>query len=142
MAKEVPTIQAATRDRIGSRYSKRLRAAGRLPAVIYGSGTELVHVALPEHDLNLALRRPRVVLSVSFDGSTVLVKPRDIQRDPVKRTLEHVDLVVVSQQEAAAIAVAAARLPVVWMAPNSPLASRALSRTIPVSGFQVPPPLA
>ena len=48
MAKEVPTIQAATRDRIGSRYSKRLRAAGRLPAVIYGSGSDPLSIHVDE----------------------------------------------------------------------------------------------
>lgn len=71
-----------------------------MPAVIYGSGQELVHVALPDHDLNLALRKTRVVLSISFDGKTYLTKPRDVQRDPVRQTLEHVDLVIIDAAEA------------------------------------------
>ena len=52
MAKEVPTIEATMRDRLGSRYSKRLRAAGRLPAVLYGHGSEplAVHV---DHKITL-----------------------------------------------------------------------------------------
>ena len=94
-------MTAVSRSDFGKGAARRIRRDGHIPAVIYGAGTELVHVALPEHDLNLALRRPRVVLSVSFDGTTVLVKPRDIQRDPVKRNLEHIDLVIISKSEAA-----------------------------------------
>ena len=93
-------LTASPRSDFGKGAARRIRREGNIPAVIYGSGTELVHVALPEHDLNLALRKPRVVLSVSFDGSTLLVKPRDVQRDPVKRNLEHVDLVIISAEEA------------------------------------------
>ena len=93
-------MTAVPRSDFGKGAARRIRREGNIPAVIYGSGTELVHVALPEHDLNLALRKPRVVLSVTFDGSTVLVKPRDIQRDPVKRNLEHIDLVIITKEEA------------------------------------------
>jgi large subunit ribosomal protein L25 len=69
--------------------------------VLYGEGQELLHISLPAHDLDLALRKARVVLSVQLDGQSILVKPRDVQRDPVKRSLEHVDLIVISQREAA-----------------------------------------
>lgn len=94
-------LSAVARTDFGKGAARRIRREGNIPAVIYGEGTELVHVALPTHDLDLALRRPRVVLSITFDGSTVLVKPRDIQRDPVKRNLEHLDLVIISKKEAA-----------------------------------------
>ena len=93
-------LTAVARSDFGKGAARRIRREGNIPAVIYGDGSELLHVALPTHDLDLALRRPRVTLSISFDGSTVLVKPRDIQRDPVKRSLEHVDLVIISKQEA------------------------------------------
>lgn len=93
-------MTAVSRSDFGKGAARRIRREGNIPAVIYGDGTELVHVALPTHDLDLALRRPRVVLSVTFDGGTLLVKPRDIQRDPVKRSLEHVDLVIISAEEA------------------------------------------
>lgn len=93
-------ITAGPRSSFGKGASRQLRRAGQVPAVIYGSNTELVHVALPAHDLDLALRKPRVVLAVSFEGTSYLTKPRDVQRDPVKRTLEHIDLVVISAAEA------------------------------------------
>ncbi len=93
-------LNAISRSDFGKGAARRMRRDGNIPAVIYGQGMELVHIAIPNHDLDLALRKPRVVLSISLDGGTVLTKPRDIQRDPVKRTLEHVDLVVITEHEA------------------------------------------
>jgi len=95
------SISATPRSDFGKGAARRVRRGGQVPGVIYGRGTELTHVSLPEHELDLALRKPRVVLNVQIDGTTYLTKPRDIQRDPVKRSLEHVDLVVITQQEAA-----------------------------------------
>lgn len=94
------SIAAEPRSDFGKGASRRLRRAGRIPAVIYGQGSELVHVSLPGHELELALRKPRVVLEVTGAQGTTIVKPRDVQRDPVRRTLEHVDLVVITAAEA------------------------------------------
>ena len=94
-------ITASPRSDFGKGAARRVRRSGNVPGVIYGSGTELTHISLPEHELDLALRKPRVVINVQIDGTTYLTKPRDIQRDPVKLNLEHVDLVVITQQEAA-----------------------------------------
>jgi large subunit ribosomal protein L25 len=93
-------LTAVPRSDFGKGAARRIRRDGNIPAVIYGSGSDLVHIALPTHDLDLALRRPRVVLSITVDSGVVLVKPRDIQRDPVKRSLEHVDLVIITEHEA------------------------------------------
>ncbi len=101
------SITAEPRSDFGKGAARRSRRAGLVPAVIYGHGQEIQHVALPDHALSLALRKPGVVLEVVFEGKTTLVAPRDVQRDPVKRVIEHVDLVVVSKKEAEAIAVAA-----------------------------------
>ena len=68
MAKEVPTIQASLRDKIGSRYSKRLRAAGRLPAVIYGHGSEPMSVHVDEHMTIGALKKGLHVINLDIDG--------------------------------------------------------------------------
>ncbi len=94
-------ITAQKRADFGKGAARKLRVTGMVPAVLYGSGHELVHVSLPGHELDLALRRPRVVLAINISGDISLVKPRDVQRDPVKRTLEHVDLVIISEREAA-----------------------------------------
>jgi large subunit ribosomal protein L25 len=93
-------LSAVPRSDFGKGAARRIRREGNIPAVIYGEGAELVHISLPTHDLALALRRPRVVLEITVDGRTVLVKPRDIQRDPVKRSLEHLDLIIISTEEA------------------------------------------
>ena len=95
------SITGESRSDFGKGAARRTRRAGLVPAVIYGKGQEPQHVALPDHDLTLALRHPGLVLEVSIDGAKILVAPRDIQRDPVKRTLEHVDLVVLNKAEAA-----------------------------------------
>ena len=97
-------ITAEPRSDFGKGAARRIRRSGLVPAVIYGHGQEIQHVALPDHDLALALRKPGVVLQVSLEGKTTLVAPKDVQRDPVKRVIEHVDLVIVSQKEADAIA--------------------------------------
>ncbi len=94
-------ITAEPRTDFGKGAARRLRRSGNIPAVIYGSGMELTHVALDEHSIDLALRKPRVVLNVTYGGTVYLTKPRDVQRDPVKRNLEHVDLVIITKQEAA-----------------------------------------
>lgn len=93
-------LTASPRSDFGKGAARRSRRAGLTPAVIYGQGTELLHIGLPTHDLDLALRKPRVVLTITVDGKEIITKPRDVQRDPVKRTLEHVDLVIITAQEA------------------------------------------
>ncbi len=101
-------ITAVPRSEFGKGAARRTRRAGLVPGVIYGHGQEVRHVALPDHELGLALRHAGVVLELELDGKKTLVAPRDVQRDPVKRVLEHVDLVVVTQAEAAELAQAAA----------------------------------
>lgn len=93
-------LTASPRSDFGKGAARRTRREGSTPAVIYGGDVDLLHIAINTHELDLALRKPRVVLSLQIEGRTVLTKPRDIQRDPVKRTLEHVDLVVITAEEA------------------------------------------
>ncbi len=94
------SISAEPRSDFGKGAARRLRRAGSVPAVIYGGGTELQHVSLPAHDLMLALKRPKVTLAVQVAGGSVTVAPRQVQRDPVRQVIEHVDLVVISAAEA------------------------------------------
>jgi len=94
-------MTASSRTEFGKGAARRIRRAGQIPAVLYGTDTKLIHVTLPAHELNLALRKPRVVLNIDFDSQTYLTKPRDIQRDPVRLDLEHIDLIVITKKEAA-----------------------------------------
>jgi large subunit ribosomal protein L25 len=94
------SITGEPRSDFGKGAARRTRREGRVPAVIYGRGSEPQHVSLPDHELTLALRHPGLVLEVTIEGKTVLVAPRDVQRDPVKRVLEHLDLVLITAAEA------------------------------------------
>lgn len=100
-------MSAVARSDFGKGAARRLRRTGMVPAVIYGPGTDPIHVALDGHDLAQALRKPRVVLALTVDGVEHIVAPRDVQRDVVRQVLEHVDLVVIGRAEAKARAAAA-----------------------------------
>ena len=92
-------IDAEPRTEFGKGAARRLRATGRVPAVVYGSDTEVTHLSLDAHDLMMALKTPKVVLEVAMGSETFTVAPRDVQRDPIKLSFEHVDLVVLSRRE-------------------------------------------
>lgn len=106
MSKEVPTIQAQTRDRLGSRYSKRLRTAGRLPAVIYGHGSTPLAVHVDEKITISALKKGLHVINLAIDGAsteTVLVK--DLQFGFLGDNVIHMDLTRVNLDEVVTVAV-------------------------------------
>ena len=92
-------IAATTRTKFGKGASRQFRREGTVPAVMYGAGSEIRHCLLPGHELNLALRIPRVVLDVDLDGESKLVAPRDVQRDPVRTDLLHIDLILLTDAE-------------------------------------------
>ena len=93
-------IAAETRSEFGKGVARRLRLDGRVPAVLYGHGTETRHLTLPAHDLMRALRTSNVLLrleGLSKDGEIAL--PKAVQRDPIKNIIEHVDLILVRRGE-------------------------------------------
>lgn len=93
-------IAAEPRTEFGKGAARRTRRAGMVPAVLYGHGTAPQHISLPGHDLMLALKTPNVLLRVEgLAGGTELALPKDVQRDPIKGFLEHVDLLLVKRGE-------------------------------------------
>jgi large subunit ribosomal protein L25 len=92
-------IVAESRTEFGKGAARRTRRAGKVPAVLYGHGTDPVHLALPGHDLMLALKTPNVLLTLDLEGGKQLALPKDVQRDPIKGFLEHVDLLLVKRGE-------------------------------------------
>ena len=102
------TLTAASRTDFGKGAARRYRREGRVPAVIYGNGDKPVHITLDSHDLTQLLRHKVTSLQVTLDGATYNVTPRDVQLEPVRRYVEHLDLVVVTASQAQAIARAAA----------------------------------
>ena len=100
-------ISAVSRTEFGKGAARRTRRAGLVPAVLYGHGGDPVHVSLPGHDTLLALRGAIALLSISIDGERPqLALPKQVQRNPVKGTIEHVDLVIVKKGEKVTVEVA------------------------------------
>ena len=92
-------VHAELRENFGKGFARRLRAAGKIPAVIYGHGTDPVHVALPGHQVSLLIRRANVVLELDVNGTEQLTLVKDVQKDPVHQIIEHIDLLVVRKGE-------------------------------------------
>ena len=92
-------VHAELRTNFGKGFARRLRAAGKIPAVIYGHGTEPVHVALPGHQVSLIIRRANALLELDIEGKGQLALVKDVQKDPVHQIIEHIDLLVVKKGE-------------------------------------------
>ena len=92
-------LVAEPREQFGKGFARRIRAAGKIPAVIYGHGTEPQHVTLPGHEVGLILRKANQVLELDISGKTQLALVKDVQKDPVHQIIEHLDLVVVRKGE-------------------------------------------
>jgi len=96
---EDTTVRAELRENFGKGFARRLRAAGKIPAVLYGHGTAPVHVALPGHQVALLIRRANAVLELDIEGTAQLALVKDVQKDPVHQIIEHIDLVIVRRGE-------------------------------------------
>lgn len=92
-------VIAETRTSFGKGAARKLRASGKIPAVMYGHGTEPKHVALPAHQIGLIIRKSNAVLELEIDGVESLALVKDVQKDPVLRIIEHLDLIVVRKGE-------------------------------------------
>jgi large subunit ribosomal protein L25 len=92
-------LTAELRTEFGKGAARRIRRAAKVPAVLYGHGTEPIHISLPGHETLLALRTANALLSIEVDGGRQLALPKQVQRDPIKHTIEHVDLVIVRSGE-------------------------------------------
>jgi large subunit ribosomal protein L25 len=93
-------IVAESRTEFGKGPARRTRRAGKVPAVLYGHGDKPRHLSLPGHELMLALKHDsNVLLTLQTEDGDQLALPKVVVRDPIKRTLEHVDLVAVRKGE-------------------------------------------
>ncbi|MGW6200672.1 50S ribosomal protein L25/general stress protein Ctc [Kribbella sp. NPDC055110] len=93
-------IQAESRTEFGKGAARRIRRDNKVPAVLYGHGSDPVHITLPGHDTMLALKTANALLLIEVeDGESHLALPKQVQRDPLKGTIEHVDLVIVRRGE-------------------------------------------
>jgi large subunit ribosomal protein L25 len=95
-------ISAEPRTEFGKGGARRTRRAGKVPAVLYGHGEKPRHIALPAREFAAAIRHGgnNQIFNIEIsDGSAALALPKAIQRDPIKDTYEHVDLLVVRRGE-------------------------------------------
>jgi large subunit ribosomal protein L25 len=99
------TINGSARTEFGKGASRRARRDGLVPAVIYGHGEKPKHVVLPARELGNALKTSNVLIDVVIDGKTELTLPKAVVRDPLKSTLEHIDLLIVRRGEKVVVSI-------------------------------------
>ncbi|MCX4823665.1 50S ribosomal protein L25/general stress protein Ctc [Streptomyces sp. NBC_01142] len=92
-------LAAELRSEFGKGAARRIRRENKVPGVLYGHGSDPIHISLPGHELLLALRTSNVLLAVDIEGKTELAIPKAVVRDPLKGYLEHVDLLIVKRGE-------------------------------------------
>jgi large subunit ribosomal protein L25 len=93
-------IAAAPRSELGKGAARRERRSGRVPAVLYGHGTDARHLTLPGHEILLALRTANVLIRLEgLPGGSQLALPKAVQRDAIRGSVEHVDLILVRSGE-------------------------------------------
>ena len=94
-------IEAEPRTEFGKGAARRIRRAAKVPAVLYGHGGDPVHITLPGHPTMLALKHggANALLTIVVEGKSQLALPKQVQRDPIKGFLEHLDLIVVKRGE-------------------------------------------
>jgi large subunit ribosomal protein L25 len=94
-------LEAEIRTEFGKGSARRTRRAGRVPAVLYGHGQDVVHLSLPAREFAAALRNggSNALLTVVIEGKDQLALTKAVQRDPIRRVHEHVDLVIVRRGE-------------------------------------------
>ncbi|AMM20220.1 50S ribosomal protein L25/general stress protein Ctc [Frondihabitans sp. PAMC 28766] len=92
-------LSVERRTSFGKGAARKIRAVDKIPAVLYGHGTDPVHLTMPGHETMLITRRANSVLELDIEGTQQLALVKDIQRDPVRQIIEHIDLIVVRAGE-------------------------------------------
>lgn len=93
-------IKVDIRSDFGKGFARRMRAESKIPAVLYGHGTEPVHLALPYHATALAARHSNALLELEIpNAENELAIIKDIQRHPLSRDILHIDLLIVKRGE-------------------------------------------
>ncbi len=96
------TLRAEPRSEAGSRPARRMRRAGRIPAVVYGRDVDTTPISVDARDLYSVLHTEaglNAIINVEVDGSEILTVAREVQRDPVRGDIIHLDFINVSLTE-------------------------------------------
>ncbi|MFK3575371.1 50S ribosomal protein L25/general stress protein Ctc [Bifidobacterium thermacidophilum] len=99
MATNTITLEGEVRDQFGKGVARRLRVANKIPATIYAGGNQPVFVTLPMKETTLALRHTNALFTINYGGDSRIAVVKDVQRNPVKRIVEHVDFYEVKAGE-------------------------------------------
>ena len=94
-------ITAEQRTEFGKGAARRIRREHKVPAVVYGHGSEPLHLTLPGHETMMALKHggANALLELTIDGKPQLALTKQVQVDPIRRVLEHIDFVAVKRGE-------------------------------------------
>lgn len=121
-------LVADKRDEFGKGAARRLRRDGRIPAVLYGHGTDPVHLSVPAHQTTLALKHANALFTLTVAGDETLALAKAVQRDPVRQIIEHIDFLIVKKGEKVQV-----DIPVVVVGEPAPGAIHLLeAQTLPV----------
>ena len=93
------TLEGNVRNEFGKGVARRLRVANLIPASIYAGGAEPVHVTLPMRETTLSLRHANALFTIKFGKESRIAVVKDVQRNPVKRIVEHIDFYEVKAGE-------------------------------------------
>ena len=93
------TLEGEVRNEFGKGVARRLRVANLIPASIYAGGAEPVHVTLPMRETTLFLRHANALFTIKFGKESRIAVVKDVQRNPVKRIVEHIDFYEVKAGE-------------------------------------------
>lgn len=99
-------LTAETRTQFGKGAARRIRAANKIPAVLYGHGTDPVHLTLPGHETMLLIRKANALIDLELESGSQVALVKDVQKDPVHQVIEHIDLVVIRRGEKVTVNVA------------------------------------
>jgi large subunit ribosomal protein L25 len=94
-------LVAEVRTKTGKGASRQARRDGKVPAVLYGHGTDPQHLTLPARELSAVLRNfgTNAVLTLDIGGTEALALPKQLEIHPIKRNIQHVDLIIVRRGE-------------------------------------------
>lgn len=98
-------LSVKVRTSFGKGAARKIRAADEIPAVLYGHGEAPQHLTLPGHETMLIVRRANAVITLDVEGTPELALVKDIQRDPVRQVIEHIDLISVRRGEKVSVEV-------------------------------------
>ncbi len=96
---DITKLAAEKRTDFGKGAARKIRRANKIPAVMYGHGTDPVHISLPGHATMMALKQANALLTIVIEGDEQLALAKDVQRDAIKPVIDHIDLVVVRKGE-------------------------------------------